>query len=436
MVAVKTADCIPILLVDERHRAVAAVHAGWRGTVARIAAGAVEAMARASARAPADLHAAIGPGIGKCCYEVGPEVAAQFGGQGRAHIDLPDANRRQLVEAGVTPRTNLRVELVHHVPGARSFIPSGATRKRPAACIRLPEFDRRRPGQTPARGTVKRGECMFTWICPQCGREVPPAYNECPDCSNKAAPAGGVPVAGRRPRRRRTRRHQQPPAPQQPYYQQPQQPPQQAYYPPQPQAQPGAAVLSATAPATGAPPQQQPPAGYYGAPAPSRGMNLPVWAADHPLRGGNRRSGLRSDLAAVQLIGGSAGNGPAPTATVESPAAKPGRQTNPLQRYIEISGVRFVEDPKKKTTLAKFVLINHSERGYQRPGRQRHHLGPHPEIRGRRAGTFTFTTDLAPMESKEMTVPLNTKRKIYELARLAERDHRRADHRARGLSGH
>jgi YfiH family protein len=103
VVAVKTADCIPILLVDERLRAVAAVHAGWRGTVAHIAAHAVAAMARRFGTRTEDLHAAIGPGIGKCCYEVGAEVGAQFGGQGRGHIDLPAANRRQLEEAGVTP---------------------------------------------------------------------------------------------------------------------------------------------------------------------------------------------------------------------------------------------------------------------------------------------------------------------------------------------
>jgi polyphenol oxidase len=103
VIAIKTADCLPILLVDERHRAVAAIHAGWRGTVAHIAAAAVEAMRRRFATDPADLHAAIGPGIGKCCYEVGPEVAAQFGEQGRAHISLSDANRVQLGEAGVTP---------------------------------------------------------------------------------------------------------------------------------------------------------------------------------------------------------------------------------------------------------------------------------------------------------------------------------------------
>ncbi|MBZ5585279.1 MAG: peptidoglycan editing factor PgeF [Acidobacteriia bacterium] len=103
VVAVRTADCIPLLLIDERRRAVAAVHAGWRGTVARIAHRAVEAMSERFDSSPSDLHAAIGPGIGKCCYEVGPEVAEQFGGQGRAHIDLPETNRRQLIEAGVTP---------------------------------------------------------------------------------------------------------------------------------------------------------------------------------------------------------------------------------------------------------------------------------------------------------------------------------------------
>ena len=104
VVAVKTADCMPILLVDERSRAVAAVHAGWRGTASRIAVEAIAAMGGRFGTRPEDLHAAIGPGIGKCCYEVGPEVAAQFGGQGRGHIDLTAANRSQLEESGVTPQ--------------------------------------------------------------------------------------------------------------------------------------------------------------------------------------------------------------------------------------------------------------------------------------------------------------------------------------------
>jgi len=103
VVAVRTADCIPILLVDPENRAVAAVHAGWRGTAAQIVRHAISSMHERFGTEPAALHAAIGPGIGKCCYEVGPEVAAQFGEQGRAHIDLAAANRAQCEAAGVTP---------------------------------------------------------------------------------------------------------------------------------------------------------------------------------------------------------------------------------------------------------------------------------------------------------------------------------------------
>lgn len=101
VVAVKTADCIPILLVDERHRAVAAVHAGWRGTAAGIAVKAAELMAGRFGTRAGDLHAAIGPGIGRCCYEVGPEVAAEFGLQGRTRLDLPEVNRSRLADFGI-----------------------------------------------------------------------------------------------------------------------------------------------------------------------------------------------------------------------------------------------------------------------------------------------------------------------------------------------
>jgi polyphenol oxidase len=103
VVAVKTADCLPILLVDERLRAVAAVHAGWRGTAANIAQHAVDEMAERFGSRPEDLHAAIGPGIGVCCYEVGPEVAEKFDQKGRIHLDLTAENEWQLTQAGVTP---------------------------------------------------------------------------------------------------------------------------------------------------------------------------------------------------------------------------------------------------------------------------------------------------------------------------------------------
>jgi YfiH family protein len=114
LVAVKTADCIPVLIVDPRNRAVAAVHAGWRGTVRKIAVRAIaELHSKFSSRAE-DLHVAIGPGIGKCCYEVGPEVAEQFREYDAAltnithpvHLDLAEINHRQIREAGV-PSTQI-----------------------------------------------------------------------------------------------------------------------------------------------------------------------------------------------------------------------------------------------------------------------------------------------------------------------------------------
>jgi purine-nucleoside/S-methyl-5'-thioadenosine phosphorylase / adenosine deaminase len=81
LLGVQTADCVPILLVDPKQRAVAAVHAGWRGTLARIVSKTVGQMQMRFRSKPADLLAAIGPSIGGCCYEVGTEVATQFTSQ-------------------------------------------------------------------------------------------------------------------------------------------------------------------------------------------------------------------------------------------------------------------------------------------------------------------------------------------------------------------
>lgn len=103
-VAVRTADCYPILLADSRNRAVAAVHAGWRGTRTHIVERAMEKMKVEFGSSPSDVHAAIGPGVGVCCYEVGEEVARQFGGSGRMHLDLASENRKQLEAAGVAPQ--------------------------------------------------------------------------------------------------------------------------------------------------------------------------------------------------------------------------------------------------------------------------------------------------------------------------------------------
>ena len=111
-IGVSTADCIPVLLYDSTHRAISAVHAGWRGTVLRIVQKAVEAMCHAYGTAPADLQAVIGPGISLDSFEVGDEVYDQFLSAGfdmqpisrreaKWHIDLPMCNRLQLMEAGI-----------------------------------------------------------------------------------------------------------------------------------------------------------------------------------------------------------------------------------------------------------------------------------------------------------------------------------------------
>jgi YfiH family protein len=115
---VSVADCVPLLLADPGSGAVAAVHAGWRGTLARAAAEGVRALAREARAAPARLLAAIGPSIGPCCYEISADLADRFGevfgedvlrrGE-RPHLDLWIANHRALLEAGLGPD---RVEIL------------------------------------------------------------------------------------------------------------------------------------------------------------------------------------------------------------------------------------------------------------------------------------------------------------------------------------
>ncbi len=103
---IRTADCVPVLIADSRQKLVAAVHAGWRGTAARITAATVAEMVRTHGSRPEDLLAAVGPCIATCCFEVGEEVASHFpahtvrSGE-RPHVDLAAANVEQLKKSGV-----------------------------------------------------------------------------------------------------------------------------------------------------------------------------------------------------------------------------------------------------------------------------------------------------------------------------------------------
>jgi YfiH family protein len=152
--AVFTADCLPVLLLDPRRRAVAVVHSGWRGTVRRISGQAVRRLAEVFGSAPQDLLVALGPGVGPCCYEVDrpvlEEVAAAFPGaeglvaparEGRAYLDLRAAVRHDLKESGVRPEN---VTAVEECTACRpdwffSYRRDGAAAGRMAALISLRE---------------------------------------------------------------------------------------------------------------------------------------------------------------------------------------------------------------------------------------------------------------------------------------------------------
>jgi YfiH family protein len=100
-VSVRTADCFPVLMADKRTHAVAAVHAGWRGTAAEIVIHTLHRMHEEFGTDPQDVFAVIGPGIGACCYRVGEDVALKFGRKKAGHLDLAAVNRRQLLIAGM-----------------------------------------------------------------------------------------------------------------------------------------------------------------------------------------------------------------------------------------------------------------------------------------------------------------------------------------------
>jgi YfiH family protein len=114
-VLVESADCVPLLFWAPRAKAVAAVHAGWRGALAGIAARAVAKLEDFYDAARGEIHVAIGPAIGVCCYEVGDEVIAAFarsgrnvdrisrpGARGRRHLDLVEENLAQLLSSGIS----------------------------------------------------------------------------------------------------------------------------------------------------------------------------------------------------------------------------------------------------------------------------------------------------------------------------------------------
>lgn len=113
-IGVRTADCVPILLLDARTHAVGAVHAGWRGAAGNIVQAAIERMIDDFGTSATNLHAAIGPCIRQCCYRVGPDVAQRFSpwfpelatAREPQHLNLAEANRHQMIACGL-PATQI-----------------------------------------------------------------------------------------------------------------------------------------------------------------------------------------------------------------------------------------------------------------------------------------------------------------------------------------
>jgi purine-nucleoside/S-methyl-5'-thioadenosine phosphorylase / adenosine deaminase len=128
LLAVRTADCLPVLLVETKKRVIAAVHCGWKGTAGRILEKAVLGMVERCGADPAALLAAFGPGIGAGCYEVGEDVRTAFarsghpgslfrpitGRAGRYIFDLRSANRLQLLGLGVRPSHIFSIDICTH----------------------------------------------------------------------------------------------------------------------------------------------------------------------------------------------------------------------------------------------------------------------------------------------------------------------------------
>lgn len=331
---------------------------------------------------------------------------------------------------------------------------------------------------------------MFTWICPQCGREVPPSYTECPDCAAKAAGASGspgeqppatppppppayppaagppyppsapIPPGGAQPYPPPGYPYTQypypypppgyappgAPSPQYPYPPPPYPQYQQPVYGQPPYAPPPPATPPPPAPAGSGTPKPESATAYFpSSPVAHPPASTPEPPASEPLREPARGSALfgappppperktagmptwlltilcTAGFALVVIgaywIFGSHKSAPAtPSATVESPAANPGAPVSPWQKFIEVSGVRLMEDPKHKNQiLAKFVVTNHSGDDLQNlAGNVTIWAGTKKSDEDAQ-GTFSFKTTIGPYDSKELTEPFSTKLKVYEL---------------------
>jgi hypothetical protein len=237
---------------------------------------------------------------------------------------------------------------------------------------------------------------MFTWICPQCGREVPPSYSECPTCAERKMqpPAAQAPPPPPQP---------PPPPPQQQYA-----PPPQQFYAPPPPAPPPPQYPPQYAQQPGHPPQ-----GGVALPDPYRNKRgAPAWLVTVAVA-----AALIIVLALLYkyVLGGGAGSAPADTkAQLEQPAQTSATPAHPYKKQLEVVGIRLTEDRGK--SRLQVVVVNHASAELAamtlrlRLVSASYKPGDTPI-----AEVDVKTASLGPWESRELSIPLETKLRAYEL---------------------
>jgi len=252
---------------------------------------------------------------------------------------------------------------------------------------------------------------MFTWVCPKCGREVPPSYDECPDCAGKTAEQAAPPQqsqpAAPPPGPRGARRPLWATGPQEPL------PPA-----PPPSFAPPPAAPVAVAPA--APPEE--PATFR----PPKPVTSPLFAEPDqaapqyavPPPAGHPKWLLGIAIAVIVVVVGGGlywffGRPQSTSAVIVNQAPATPAGENPLQKYIEISGIRF--GPDAKGVKVAFIVTNHSDSGLADLAGIATIFAKTDTGQQVQVGTVKFETGIDAQGSKELTLPLDTKMKLVEM---------------------
>ena len=261
---------------------------------------------------------------------------------------------------------------------------------------------------------------MFTWVCPKCGREVPPAYDECPDCAGKTAaeaiPAAAPPSAAAAPPARPAA--PPPPGPRggrRPLWatgpQEPLPPAPPAYAPPPP-----APVAVAPPAPSEEPPSYRPPKPVTSPLFAEPQQAAPKYAVAQPVGPPKWLLGVAIGVIVV-IVGGGLywffGRPQTTSAVIvnQTPAVPAGE--NPLQKYIEISGIRF--GPDAKGVKVAFIITNHSDSGLADLVGTATIFAKTDAGQQMQVGTVKFETGIDAQGSKELTLPLDTKMKLVEM---------------------